>query len=137
MIPRFDRSATLYLSLPLTHLLRSLQRTRVPILMYHSISDNFFGKSHPHFQIHTSAAVFSQQMRWLRHAGYRTFEAWASLQAAGADLSQTVVITFDVGYRDFYTEAMDVLKQCGFKASIFWATDRIQNVPARIAGQTI
>jgi len=136
MIPRFDRSATLYFSLPLTRLLGPRQRIRVPILMYHSISDNFFGKSHPYFQIHTSAAVFSQQMRWLRHAGYRTLtlaEAWAGLEA-GANLSKTVVITFDDGYRDFYTEAMDVLKQCGFKATVFLATDRIQNVPARIAG---
>lgn len=43
--------------------------TRVPILMYHSISDNLFGKSHPYFQIDTAPDVFSVHMRRLRHAG--------------------------------------------------------------------
>jgi peptidoglycan/xylan/chitin deacetylase (PgdA/CDA1 family) len=37
------------------------------------------------------------------------------------------VITFDDGYRDFYSEAMGVMKQCGFTATIFLATDRIRH----------
>src|SRR5208337_1532086 len=113
---RLDRIATLYLSLPLTHLVAPNQGTRLPILMYHSISGNLFGMSHPFYHIHTLPAVFSEQMRWLRNQGYKTVDlsdAWAALNA-GADLSKTVVLTFDDGYRDFYTEAMDVLKQCGF-----------------------
>jgi peptidoglycan/xylan/chitin deacetylase (PgdA/CDA1 family) len=79
--------------------------------MYHSISDNLFGMSHPYYHIHTLPEVFSQQMRWLRNSGYRTVglgEAWEGL-ATGADLSKTVVMTFDDGYRDFYTDAMDVI----------------------------
>lgn len=109
---------------------------RVPILMYHSISENLFGMSHPYYHINILPEVFSQQMRWLRHEGYRTIDlrdAWACLEA-GTDLSKSVVITFDDGYRDFYTDGFEVLKQCGFSATIFLATDRIQNVPARIAG---
>jgi peptidoglycan/xylan/chitin deacetylase (PgdA/CDA1 family) len=133
---RLDRLATLHLFLPLTRFAGPMARTRLPILMYHSISDNLFGMSHPYFHINTSPETFSQQMRWLRHAGYRTLdlaEAWAGLEA-GADFSKRVVITFDDGYRDFYTDAMDVLKQCGFTATIFLATDRIRNTPARIEG---
>jgi peptidoglycan/xylan/chitin deacetylase (PgdA/CDA1 family) len=135
-MPRFDRLATLYLFLPLTRVVGPKQGTRLPILMYHSISDNLFGKSHPYFHINTSPEVFSQQMRWLRHAGYRTLslaEAWAGLES-GSDLSKKVIITFDDGYRDFYTDAMDVMKQCGFTATIFLTTDRIRNAPARIEG---
>lgn len=104
--------------------------------MYHSISDNLFGMSHPYFHINTLPVVFSRQMRWLRNAGYRTIdlsEALTGLQA-GADLSKTIVITFDDGYRDFYTDALPVLKQCAFKATIFLATDRIRKTPARIEG---
>jgi peptidoglycan/xylan/chitin deacetylase (PgdA/CDA1 family) len=104
--------------------------------MYHSISDNLFGMSHPYFQINTLPEVFSEQMRWLRNSGYRTIgltEALAGLQT-GADFSKTVVITFDDGYRDFYTDGLPVLKQCGFTATIFLATDRIRNTPARIEG---
>jgi peptidoglycan/xylan/chitin deacetylase (PgdA/CDA1 family) len=133
---RFDRITTLCLSLPLTRLIGPEQRTRVPVLMYHSISDNLFGMSHPYFHINTLPEVFSQQMRWLRNEGYKTTdlpEAWAGL-TSGADLSHTVIITFDDGYRDFYTDAMDVIKQCGFTATIFLATDRIRDTPARIEG---
>jgi len=135
-MPRFDRLATLFLSFPLTRLMGPRQGTRVPILMYHSISDNLFGMSHPYFHINTSPELFSQQMRWLRHAGYRTLgldEAREDLES-GADLSKKIVITFDDGYRDFYTDGMDVLKQCGFTATIFLATDRIRQTSARIEG---
>jgi len=135
-MPRFDRLVTIYLSHPLARLLGSQQGSRVPILMYHSISDNLFGMSHPYFHINTLPKIFSQQMRWLRNAGYRSIDlkqAWTGLHA-GTDLSKTMVITFDDGYRDFYTDALPILKQCGFTATLFLATDRIHSVPARIEG---
>jgi len=135
-MPRIDRLATLYISFPLTQFLGPRQGTHVPILMYHSISDNLFGMSHPYYQINTLPALFSQQMRWLRNSGYRTMgleEAWVGLES-GKDLSKTVVLTFDDGYRDFYTDALDVLKQCGFTATIFLTTDRIRKHSACIEG---
>jgi peptidoglycan/xylan/chitin deacetylase (PgdA/CDA1 family) len=135
-MPRFDRFVTLYLSHPLARSLWPQKGARVPILMYHSISDNLFGMSHPYYHINTLPEVFSGQMRWLRNAGYRTIalkDAWAGIEA-GTDLSKTVVLTFDDGYRDFYTEGLPVLKQCGFSATIFLATDRIHTTPARIEG---
>src|SRR6266404_667108 len=133
---RLDRLATLYLSFPLARVSGSDQGTRVPILMYHSISSNLFGLSHPFYQIHTLPKVFSEQMRWLRNQGYRSLDLSSALAAltSGADLSKTVVLTFDDGYRDFYSEAMDVLKQCGFTATVFLATDRIRQNSARIEG---
>src|SRR5467141_1164530 len=135
-MPRIDRLVTLYLSHPLARTLGPDERSRVPILMYHSISDNLFGMPHPYFHINTLPEVFSEQMRWLRNSGFRTIglpEVLAGLQT-GADFSKTVAITFDDGYRDFYTDALPVLKQCGFTATLFLATDRIRNTPARIEG---
>jgi len=135
-MPRFDRLTTLCLSFPLARVLGPKQGTRVPILMYHSISDNLFGMSHPYYHINTTPEVFAQQMRWLRQKGYRSIdlrEAWEGLQA-GKDMTRTVVITFDDGYRDFYTDGLDIMKQCGLRATIFLATDRIGTVPARIHG---
>jgi peptidoglycan/xylan/chitin deacetylase (PgdA/CDA1 family) len=131
-----DRLVTLYLSHPLARTLGPDERSRVPILMYHSISENLFGMSHPYFHINTLPQVFSAQMRWLRNSGYKAIglaEALTGLQT-GVNLSKTVVITFDDGYRDFYTDALPVLKQCGFGATLFLATDRIRNTPARIEG---
>lgn len=135
-MPRFDRIATLYLSLPLTRLVGPRKSACVPILMYHSISENLFGMSHPYYHINTSPQVFSRQMRWLRNNGFYSIsipEAWKKLES-GEDLSKAMVITFDDGYRDFYTEAMDILRQCGFTATIYLATDRIRNSSARIEG---
>lgn len=135
-MPRFDRFATLCLSFPLARFLGPAPGTRVPILMYHSISDNLFGMSHPYYHINTSPEVFSRQMRWLRHEGYRTInlrEAWAGLQAK-EDMRKKVVITFDDGYRDFYTDGFEVMKQCGLTATIFLATDRIRDISERIEG---
>ena len=111
-------------------------RLHVPILMYHSISDNLFAKSHPYYQINTSPKVFARQMRWLHQNDYRTMnltEMWAAMEA-GQDLSKTVVITFDDGYQDFYTDALAVMKECGFTATIFLATDRIQDTSVRVQG---
>jgi hypothetical protein len=44
---RLDRIATLDISLPLTHVVGPNEGTRLPILMYHTISGNLFGISHP------------------------------------------------------------------------------------------
>ena len=135
-MPRIDRLATLYCAHPLKRIFAGNGSNSVPILMYHSISDNLFGMSHPYYQINTSPEAFARQMRWLRNSGFRTLdltEAHAALES-GSDVSKTVVITFDDGYRDFYTDGMAVLKQCGFSATIFLATSRIQDTSVRIEG---
>jgi peptidoglycan/xylan/chitin deacetylase (PgdA/CDA1 family) len=104
--------------------------------MYHSISDNLFGKSHPYYQINTSPQIFSRQMKWLHDDGYQTLTVSGLRQtlAAGDVLDKAVVITFDDGYRDFYTDAFPALRRYGFTATVFLATSRIQDVPARIEG---
>lgn len=135
-LPRPDRLASLYLGQPVARLLNLWPGARVPILMYHSISDNLFAKSRPYYQINTSPAIFARQMRWLRYNGYRTMNLGETLAAmqSGQDLSKTVVITFDDGYQDFYTDGLAVMKQCGFTATIFLATDRIQDSSVRVEG---
>jgi peptidoglycan/xylan/chitin deacetylase (PgdA/CDA1 family) len=135
-MPRLDRLATLYLCFPATRVLGQKRSTRVPILMYHSVSDNLFGRTHPYFQINTAPMIFARQMRWLRQNGYRTMDLTEMLTAleTGQDVSKRVVITFNRGYQDFYTDAFPVMRQCGFNATVFLISDRIQNTAARIEG---
>jgi peptidoglycan/xylan/chitin deacetylase (PgdA/CDA1 family) len=135
-MPRLDRILTLYLWKPLLRMFGGPRGNAVPILAYHSISDNLFGYSHPYYQINTSPAVFAQQMKWLRNAGYHTLDLHDLPEAleSRADLSKYFVITFDDGYRDLLTEAWPVIHQCGFTATVFLATDRIQPLPRRIEG---
>ena len=135
-IPRLDLLLTLYLCSPVTKMFGRAKNSHVPVLTYHSISNNLFGHSHPYFQINTSPEVFSEQMRWLKCAGYESIglsEMWRQV-SAGQDMSKKVVITFDDGYRDFYTDAYPIMKQCGFSATVFLATGRIRNVAMRYEG---
>jgi len=76
------------------------------------------------------------QMKWLRTNGYKTLGIAEMLAAMNAkqDLSKTVVITFNRGFEDFYTDAFPVLKQCGFTATVFLVTDRIQDSALRVEG---
>jgi peptidoglycan/xylan/chitin deacetylase (PgdA/CDA1 family) len=136
LLPRFDRLTTLYFGLPITKIVGPKSGTRVPILMYHSISENLFGKSHPYSHINTSPEVFRRQMVGLRQAGYRSIDLSELMKGLenSTDLAKTVVITFDDGYQDFLTDAMPVLKQCGFTATIFLATGRIQETSMRLEG---
>lgn len=135
-MPRLDRLTTLYLCSPISRLLRRHKNSHVPILMYHSISDNLFGKTHPYYQINTSPRIFGRQMKWLHDADYCTLSL-PELQAAfecGDIPPKAVVITFDDGYRDFYTDAFPSLRRYAFKATVFLATSRIQDTPMRVEG---
>jgi peptidoglycan/xylan/chitin deacetylase (PgdA/CDA1 family) len=132
---RLDRIISLYLSLPLARLLGRDKMDCVPILAYHSVSDNLFGYSHPYYQINTTPEIFRQQMCWLRRAGYQTMDLRdLPRYSAPGDDSKKIILTFDDGYRDFLTEAWPVLQQRGFSATIFLVTDRIQNQAQRIEG---
>jgi len=135
-MPRLDRVATVYFGYPLVRVFGRRPSSCTPVLMYHSISDNLFGKSHTYYQINTQPEIFALQMKWLRNNGYRSLdipELLISLQR-GDDLSKTIVITFDDGYRDFYTEAAEVMKQCGFTATIYLVSSRIKDESLRFEG---
>jgi peptidoglycan/xylan/chitin deacetylase (PgdA/CDA1 family) len=136
LLPRLDRLTTLYFGLPISRMVGPKSGTRVPILVYHSISDNLFGKSHPYSHINTSPEVFRRQMRCLHQEGYRSIGLNELIKGfeVGLDLTKTVVITFDDGYQDFLTEAMPILKQYGFMATVFLATGRIQQTSMRLEG---
>ena len=133
---QLDQLITLYLYSPLVRFARRSGNGFVPILKYHSISTNLFGQSHPYYQINTNPEVFSRQMRWLKAHGYRGIHLSEMLDGllSGLDMSKHVVITFDDGYRDFFTEGFAILKQCGFTATVFLVTDRIRKTPMRNEG---
>ncbi len=113
--------------------MRPRDEMRIPILMYHSISDVDEKGVHPYFRTTTSPAVFAEHMRFLHDNRYSVIglnEAVSILdnRAKGetAQSSNTakkyVVLTFDDGFRDFHTTAFPVLKHYGFTATVFLAT---------------
>jgi len=124
---RADRALTLYLFHPLRQGMPRRQGSRIPILMYHGISEAR-RNGHPYFEISTSPGVFAGHMDFLRGQGYSTISLAEAVQqiASGAPRNgKQVVITLDDGYRDFLTSAFPVLQRCGFSATMFLPTQYI------------
>jgi len=94
----------------------------VPVLMYHEIA----GITDTSSKLAVAPEVFAEQISYLRDAGFTTISAGAlaaSLAGGGKELPERpVVITFDDGYGDFYSQALPLLKQHGQTATLFQTT---------------
>ena len=125
---RIDRLASLYLFGPLH---KRGRRPHLPILMYHSISDEDQSATRPYYRTTTRPQVFLQQMIYLREAGYSVISLDSALSWLNSDhgrYPRAVVLTFDDGFRDFYIHAFPVLSRYSFPATVF--------LPTAFIGQT-
>ena len=101
----------------------------VPILMYHMVSDDIAGTKLPKLRV--SPRRFRAQMAYLKDKGYHsiTIKEWLdSRHGKGVCPSKPIIITFDDGYRNFYTSAWPILESHGFKAVVFLVTKYIGGV---------
>lgn len=91
----------------------------VPILLYHHVTEE--KTELPHLTV--TPAEFARQMTMLKSAGFETIEPekfLAYMRREQVELpKKPILITFDDGYEDNYTEAFPILKQHGFSAVIF------------------
>lgn len=102
----------------------------VSILMYHSIGfNNKFSTVSPE--------DFEAQLKFLNEHKYKilTLEEVFNRKETDALPEQSVVITFDDGYRDFYTTAFPLLKKYSVPASLFVVTDHIGGTMQTRQGQ--
>lgn len=138
-MPRLDRLLTLYGFSALRKIV-SVKNPSIPILMYHSISDEP-ESGHPYFWINTSRKRFAEQMQLLKENDYTVIsltEAVDILETA-QDQKQSapryVVLTFDDGYLDFLKHACPVLAKHGFTATMFVPTNFIGDSRMRFNGR--
>lgn len=115
---------------------------RIPILMYHSIS-NEKEKGHPYFWINTSPKRFKEHMKFLKENNYKIISLSEAVKIIDEQKledkkiklnnnfynsetinisKKTVVLTFDDGYKDFYTEAFPILQKYNFTSTVFIPT---------------
>ena len=140
-MPRLDRLLSLYCFSPLRNL-SSVKRPAIPILMYHSISDNAEDGVHPYFRLATTPEVFAQHMALLADQGYQVIGFDAALKFLCGDNSDNqnipakVIITFDDGFLDFYINAFPILARYGFTATVFLPTSFINDANTSINDKT-
>jgi peptidoglycan/xylan/chitin deacetylase (PgdA/CDA1 family) len=98
------------------------RQVRAPILMYHYLSDPPPGADRYRRDLSVSPALFEQHLAYLQAEGYQSITLYDLLYhlAQGVRLPERpVIITFDDGYRDNYTNAFPLLQQYGFDATFF------------------
>lgn len=99
-----------------------VNEVRIPILMYHSISD-----SDPNNNLLVPVEQFEVEVKWLKENGFTPMLLEDVLEAynTGYVPKKPVVITFDDGYEDNYTDAYRILKENKMKATFFIITNNI------------
>ena len=114
----------------------------LPILMYHSISEDRQPELSPYYRTVTTPQRFAEQMRWIKARGWRGVSLADGLRALNgfsgeAAPEKLVAVTFDDGFDDFRTAAAPVLRACGFGATMFLPTVFISEggSPRRFCGR--
>jgi peptidoglycan/xylan/chitin deacetylase (PgdA/CDA1 family) len=119
---RLDRLLTLNLFLPLR---RAGAESRLPILMYHSVSNEREETVSPYYRTAASPEIFAAHMELLRAQGYEVLGLQAGLEKfhrKNSANAKIAVVTFDDGFRDFYTDALPVLRKHNFGGTVFLPT---------------
>ena len=104
------------------YLTLDVNEVKIPILMYHSISD-----SDPNNTLLVPINQFEEQVKWLSEEGFTPMLLDDVVQAfnTGEVPEKPVAITFDDGYADNYTEAYKILRKYNMKATFFIITEQI------------
>ncbi len=93
---------------------------KVPILMYHYIEYVSDKNDTIRISLNTLPIILDEQIKTLKEAGY-TFMSVNELSLVMNGKMQlpkkSVILTFDDGYRDFYTDAYPILKKHNAKAT--------------------
>lgn len=132
---RLDRFLTLNLFRHIKKEQASKSDKHIPILMYHSISDDE-EESHPYYHVNTSPTVFEAQMCYLRDNNYSVIDL-PDLEKRFdmRDASKCAVITFDDGFRNVYTHAFPILNKYHFSATVFLPTGFINEKRSSFKGK--
>ncbi|TMC50998.1 MAG: polysaccharide deacetylase family protein [Chloroflexi bacterium] len=94
----------------------------VPVLLYHYVRVNPHTGDRLGYLLSVTPRAFAAQMTLLRQSDVHPVslgDVVGAMQGAPPLPPHPVVITFDDGYEDFFTEALPVLRENGFPATLF------------------
>jgi len=135
-----DQLITLFVARPVQRMKPWKGAPRVPILMYHSISEDEEDGRSSYYKVCTPPALFCEHLQILKEEGFKVVDLPAAVAALGGHSTQSerassdsrtvraprlAAITFDDGFRDFLTGAWPILSKFGFTATVFLPTQFI------------
>jgi len=97
-----------------------------PVLMYHYIEAPTASTTLP--GLYLRPEIFKDQLQEIKKNGYTPIflaDLAASLRDKKKLPSRSIVLTFDDGYEDFYTQAYPLLKEYGFKSTLYVIVNRL------------
>lgn len=115
-----EQDGTTYIS-PSARSFEIPQGVNVPVLMYHAVSDNCWGIE----ELFVSPSRMEDQLAYLVENGYDPI--WFEDLAHVEDYDKPVILTFDDGYDDNYTELFPLLQKYGVKATVFVIAGSVGN----------
>lgn len=105
------------------NMLVQYEKKKIPILMYHSISEHACSRFKP-FTV--PPALFARHIAYLYQHSYTPLTVSQFIKARTESLEslpeRPVVLTFDDGFTDFFTEALPILHHYGFTATLYVPT---------------
>ncbi|SHJ74076.1 Polysaccharide deacetylase [Clostridium cavendishii DSM 21758] len=96
----------------------------IPVICYHAISES------TNNDLLLSPKKFEEQLNYLKENNYTPItmdELYGFLKEEKEVPEKSVVLTFDDGYKDNYTNAFPILKKFNFKATIYVISDSIED----------
>jgi peptidoglycan/xylan/chitin deacetylase (PgdA/CDA1 family) len=129
-IARLDRVLTTQLVWPTVRNRATDGAVAIPLLMYHSISPDLDSKRAPYYRTVTSPETFAAHLRFLKSAGFTAVTLSQAVEMLRERQPMTpgrlpVVITFDDGLEDFYSNAFPLLEAEGMTAIVFLSSQFI------------
>jgi peptidoglycan/xylan/chitin deacetylase (PgdA/CDA1 family) len=112
---------------------------RVPILMYHSVSDRPNVETKP---LAVRPSAFAEQLSYLKESGFTplTVADLVAFLHKNNDRSlpeRPIVVTFDDGYADFHSEALPLLERYAFPATVFLTSGWVSDAGKDAAGRPL
>lgn len=126
--PRLDRFVSVHLVAPMLRGSAGASAGGIPILMYHSVSDDPEPGVRPYYRLATPPALFRDHLSVLADEGFTVVSLPEAVEALDRPIGKDrrlAVITFDDGFRDFLTHAWPALADRAFPATVFLPTDYI------------
>lgn len=97
-----------------------MRKQAVPVFMYHSVGK--VNKSWHWSELTIDYKIFERQLQFLKKWNFKTIhlkDLYNHLYHGNAIPAKSVILTFDDGYADNYIFAYPLLRQYGFKGTIF------------------